>query len=181
MEFARILAFITGTVDQELLLRNEYLAAENRILKAQLKGRLRLSDAERAKLGEIAHRLGRKALGEVATAALPDTILAWYRRLVARKFDGSKERRTMGRPRIDREVEKLIVRMAKENRCWGYDRIVGALANLGHQVSDQTVGNVLHRHGVPSAPERKNTTTWAAFIQIHWRCWQEPTSSRRRS
>jgi hypothetical protein len=67
MEWARILAYITGTVDQELLLRNEYLAAENRILKAQLKGRRRLSDAERAKLGEIGHRQGRKALGEVAT------------------------------------------------------------------------------------------------------------------
>jgi hypothetical protein len=90
MEWARILAYITGTVDQELLLRNEYLVAENRVLKAQLKGRLRLSDGERANLGEIGHRLGRKALGEVATVALPDTILAWYRRLVARKFDRSR-------------------------------------------------------------------------------------------
>jgi putative transposase len=81
MEWTRILAYITGTVDQELLLRNEYLAAENRILRGQLKGRLKFSDAERAKLGEIGRRLGRKALGEVATAALPDTILAWYRRL----------------------------------------------------------------------------------------------------
>src|SRR5471032_2652064 len=167
MEWARILAYITGTVDQELLLRNEYLAAENRILKAQLKGRLRLSDAERAKLGEIGRRLGRKALGEVATAALPDTILAWYRRLVARKFDGSQKRRTPGRPRINREVEELIVRMAEENRSWGYDRIVGALANLGHEVSDQTVGNVLQRHGLPPAPERKHTTTWATFIRAH--------------
>ena len=93
MDWARILAYVTGTVDQELLRRNEYLAAENRILKAQLKGRLRFSDAERAKLGEIGRRLGRKVLGEVANAALPDTILAWYRRLVARKFDGSKVRR----------------------------------------------------------------------------------------
>src|SRR5450759_1935548 len=130
-EWARILAYITGTVDQELLLRNEYLAAENRILRGQLKGRLKFSDAERAKLGEIGRRLGRKALGEVATAALPDTILAWYRRLVARKFDGSQARRTPGRPRIDREVEQLIVRMAEENRSWGYDRIVGALAKIG--------------------------------------------------
>ena len=113
MEWARILAYITGTVDQELLLRNEYLAAENRILQAQLKGRLSLSDAERAKLGEIGHRLGRKALGEVATVARPDTILAWYRRLVARKFDGSKARRTPGRPRVDRALEQLIVRMAQ--------------------------------------------------------------------
>jgi len=104
--------------------------SENRILKAQLQGRLRLSNAERATLGEIGHRLGRKALGEVATAALPDTILGWYRRLVARKFDDSGVRRAPGRPPIGKEIEELIVRMAYENRSWGYDRIVGALANL---------------------------------------------------
>ncbi len=100
-----ILAFITGTVDQELLLRNEYLAVENRILRGQLKGRLKLSDAERARLGEIGHRLGRKALGDVAITALPDTILAWYRRLVACKFNVNlQEQRiscaTTGYPRI---------------------------------------------------------------------------------
>src|SRR5216683_6155524 len=104
---------------------------------------------------EIAHRLGRKVLGEVANVARPDTILAWYRRLVARKFDGSKERRTPGRPRVDRALEQLIVRMAEENRDWGYDRIVGALANLGYEISDQSVGNILRRHALPPAPERK--------------------------
>jgi putative transposase len=154
-------------VDQELLLRNEYLAAENRILKAKLQGRLRLSDTELVALGEIGHRLGRKALGEVATTALPDTILGWYRRLVARKFDGSHARRAPGRPPIGKEIVELIIRMAKENRSWGYGRIVGALANLGHQVSDQTVGNVLRRHGTPPAPERKRTTAWAEFIRAH--------------
>ena len=167
MEWARILAYITGTVDQELLLRNEYLAAENRILKAQLNGRLRLSDAERATLGEIGRRLGRKVLGEVANVAQPATIMAWYRRLVARKFDGSKERRTPGRPRIDRDLEQLIVRVAKENSDWGYDRIAGALANLGYEISDQTVGNILLRHALPPAPERKRTTPWATFIRTH--------------
>jgi len=167
MEWGRLLAYITGTVDQELLFRNEYLAAENRILRAQLKGRPRLSEGERATLGEIGRRLGRKALGEVATAAGPDTILGWYRRLVARKFDGSRARAAPGRPRIGKDVEDLIVRMAKENRSWGYDRIAGALANLGHEVSDQTVGNVLRRRGIPPAPERKRTTTWAEFIRVH--------------
>ena len=82
MDWARILAFVTGSVDQELLARAEYLAAENRILKAQLKGRPKLSDAERATLAEIGHRLGRKVLAEVATVARPDTIQAWYRKLV---------------------------------------------------------------------------------------------------
>jgi putative transposase len=167
MNWARMLAYVTGTVDQELLARNEYLAAENRILKAQLNGRLKLSDAERKMRGEIGHRLGRKALADIATVARPDTILGWYRKLVARKFDGSKARRGPGRPRIRREVEQLIIRMASENQDWGYDRIAGALGNLGHDISDQTVGNVLQRHGLPPAPERKRTTTWAAFIRSH--------------
>jgi hypothetical protein len=167
MDWARILAYVTGTVDQERLARNEYLAAENRILKTQLKGRLKLSDAERAMLGEIGHRLGRKALAEVATVARPDTILAWYRKLVASKFDGSKARRSPGRPRVKPELERLIVRMAEENRDWGYDRIAGALANLGYKLCDQTIGNVLQRHGLPPAPERKRTTTWSAFIRTH--------------
>ena len=129
MDWVRILAYITGTVDQELLLRNEYLAAENRILKAQIKTRLRLTDAERVTLAEIAHRLGRKALEDVANVVKPDTLMGWYRRLVARKFDGSKSRRYPGRPRIDSEIEQLVVRMAKENSDWGYDRIAGAMAS----------------------------------------------------
>src|ERR1022692_1814436 len=159
MNWARMLAYITGTVDQELLLRNEYLAAENRILKAQIKGRLLLSEADKATLAEIAHRgrlllseadkatlaeiahrLGRKALEEVASAAKPDTILGWYRKLIANKFDGSRFRGSAGRPRVDEETERLVVQMAKENPTWGYDRIVGALANLGLRLSDQTVG-----------------------------------------
>ena len=81
MDWARILAYVTGTVDQDLLARNEYLAAEKRIMKAQLNGRPKLSDAERGALGEIGHRLGRKVLADVATVARPDTILGWYRKL----------------------------------------------------------------------------------------------------
>src|ERR1700676_1550495 len=142
-KWARLLAYITGLVNQELLLRNEYLAAENRILRAQLPARLRLSNPERITLAEIGKRLGRKALREVACVAKPDTILAWYRKLVAQKFDGSKHRQYPGRPPVSLEVEALVVRMARENSGWGYDRIVGALANLGHHLSDQTVTNIL--------------------------------------
>ena len=82
-------------------------------------------------------------------------MLAWRRNLVAQKFDGSPQRRSPGRPPIDPELEALIVRIAQENRSWGYDRIVGALANLGLTVSDQTVGNLLKRHDLSPAPERK--------------------------
>ncbi|MBC7925720.1 MAG: transposase, partial [Bryobacteraceae bacterium] len=97
----------------------------------------------------------------------PDTILAWYRRLIAQKFDGSKHRSYPGRPPVSREVVELIVRMARENSGWGYDWIVGALANLGHQVSDQTVGNILRRHGIAPAPKRSQSTTWKDFIAAH--------------
>jgi len=165
--WARLLSFVTGLVNQELLLRNEYLAAENRILRAHLPARLRLSDAERSTLAEVAKRLGRKALQDVARVAKPDTLLAWYRRLVAQKFDGSCRRAYPGRPRISPEVEALVVRLARENRGWGYDRMVGALANLGYQVSDQTVGNILRRHHIAPAPERSRTTTWKEFIRSH--------------
>jgi transposase InsO family protein len=103
----------------------------------------------------------------VANTAKPDTILGWYRRLVARKFDGSKSRRYPGRPRIDDEIEQWVVRMAQENSDWGYDRIAGATANLGHRLSDQTVGNILQRHGISPAPARKRMTTWTDFIRAH--------------
>jgi putative transposase len=160
----RLLAYVTDSINQELLLRTEYLAAENRILKSQIKGRLQLSDGERATLAEIAKRLGRKALEEIACIAKPDTILAWYRKLIAQKFDGSKNRGMAGRPRVDPAVEELVVKLARENSGWGYDRIVGALANLGHEISDQSVGNILRRHGIAPAPKRKQSTTWSEFI-----------------
>jgi hypothetical protein len=121
MDWARMLAYVTGTVDRELLSRNEYLTAENRILKAQFNGCLKLSDAERSMLGEIGHRLGRNG------SRRGRNCLARYRKLVAHKFDGSKAHRGPGRPRVTRKVEQLIVRLAEENRDWGYDRIAGAL------------------------------------------------------
>jgi hypothetical protein len=123
------LAYVTGLVNQKLLLQNEYLAAENRILRAHLPARVRLSDPERSTLAEIGKRLGRTALQQVACVAKPDTILAWYWRLIARKFDGSKLRASSGRPRIAPDLEALIVRFTRENSGWGYDRIVGTLAN----------------------------------------------------
>jgi len=153
----QLLAYVTGSINQELLLRNEYLAAENHILKSQIKGRLRLLDGERATLAGIAKPLGRKTLQEIVCIAKPDTILAWYRKLVAQKFDGSKKRRLAGRPRVETAIEELVVKLARENCGWGYDLIVGALANLGHKISDQSVGNILRRHGIAPAPKGRMT------------------------
>ena len=167
MDWTTMLAYITGSVDQELLLRNEYLVAENRILRNRLRGRLSLADGERRTLAEIGKRLGKRALEEVASIVRPETILGWHRKLVARKFDGSKNRTYPGRPRVDEGIEELVVGIATENRSWGYDRIAGAMANLGYRVSDQTVGNILKRHGIAPAPERRKTPTWKEFIRSH--------------
>src|SRR2546422_53964 len=106
-----------------------------------------------------------KGLEELAAVAKPDTLLAWYRKLIANKFNGSKFRKSWGRPRVDEEIERWVVRMAKENPGWGYDRIVGAMANLGFRLSDQTVGNILRRHDIPPAPKRKQATSWKDFIR----------------
>lgn len=98
MDWKMLLACITGSVEEELLLRNEYLVTENRILRNQIEGRVPLTDAERRTLAEIGKKLGKQALEEVATIVKPDTILAWHRKLVAQKFDGSKQRTSPGRP-----------------------------------------------------------------------------------
>jgi putative transposase len=167
MNWKILLAYITGSVDQALLLRIEYLVTENRILRNQIKGHVRLRDGERKTLAEIGKTLGKNALQEVAHLVKPETILAWHRQLVAQKFDDSQQRKAHGRPKIDAELEALMVGMARENRSWGYDRIVGALANLGCTVSDQTVANILTRHSMAPAPERKTTTTWKEFIRTY--------------
>jgi len=114
-----LLAFVTGAVNQDLLLQNEYLAAENRILRCHLPTRLRLRNAERWTLAEIGKRLGRKRLKSVACTAQPDTIAAWFRRLIARKFDGCRYRASPGRPRVEPKVEALVIRLAKEQVMTG--------------------------------------------------------------
>jgi len=116
MNWKRLFAHITGSVDQELVLRNEYLATENRILRNQIKGRLRLTDPDRMSLVEIGRRLGRRALAEVAQIVRPETILGWHRKLIARKFDGSKNRSMLGRPTTGPTIEDLVLQLARENR-----------------------------------------------------------------
>ena len=128
MDWKTLLAYSTRSVDQEFLVRNEYWVAENRLLRQQITVRVRLRAGERKTLAEIGLKLGKQALKEIATIVQPDTILAWHRKLIAREFDGSQQRKAPGRPPIDAELEALVVRLAQENRSWDYDRIVGALS-----------------------------------------------------
>jgi len=161
-----MLAHVTGEIEESLLLRIEYLIEENRVLRNQVQKRVLLTDGERRILAEKAVLLGR-LMADTVTIVRPETILKWHRRLVAKKFDGSTFRKKHGRPRITPEIEELVLTMAKDNRTWGYDRIAGAVCNLGHTISDQTVGNILQRHGIGPAPERRRNTTWHQFIRQH--------------
>ncbi|HEX7531100.1 MAG TPA: helix-turn-helix domain-containing protein, partial [Pyrinomonadaceae bacterium] len=145
-------------VNEDLLRRIEYLLEENCVLRNQIQKRILLTDHERRTLAERAVALG-KLMADTVTIVSPQTILKWHRRLVAQKFDGSRFRKRHGRPCTKAELEDLVVRLARDNPSWGYDRIAGAVHNLGHQISDQTVGNILQRHGLGSSPERRRNTT----------------------
>src|ERR671933_234524 len=165
-----LIAMIAGWLQRHQQQVIAYLQEENRVLKAQLGDRrLRLTDTERRRLAALAHPLGRERLKEMATIATPDTLLRWYKRLIAQKFDGSQQRRQLGRPRVEEEVERLAVQMAEENPTWGYRRIQGALATLGHQIDKSTVRNILRRHHLEPAPQRRKAgMSWAQFLKMHW-------------
>ena len=124
-----MLAYVTGSVDEELLAQNEYLVTENRILRNQIQRRIQLTDPERISLASAAKRLGRKALEEVAQIVRPETILSWHRRLIAKKFDGSKNRALGQDSSTSDEIEELVLQLARENRSWGYRRIAGTLVH----------------------------------------------------
>jgi len=142
----------------------------NRVHQTHLGGRrLRLTDTERRRLATLAYPLGRKRLKEVATLATLATLLRWYQRLIAQKFDGSTQQRQLGKPRVAEEAEQLVMRMAEGNLSWGYRRIQGALANLGHKIDKLTVRNILRRHHMEPAPQRrKGGMGWAQFLKLHW-------------
>jgi hypothetical protein len=146
-----------------------YLRTENQVLKEKLDTkRILLSDDQRRRLAVKGKILGRKRLEEVGTLFTPDTILRWHRMLVAKKYDYSERRHKVGRPVLAKEVVQLVLQMARENPSWGYDRIAGAVQNLGHDISDQSVGNILKEHGIEPAPTRARTTSWLTFLKAHW-------------
>jgi len=145
-----VLLALSAMIERERDKAIDYLLIENQVLREKLgKGRILLNDDQRRRLAVKGKVLGRKALHEIATIVTPDTILRWHRQLVAKKWDYSDRRQsTAGRPRLREKIVLLIVRMAKENGGWGYDRIQGALKNVGYHISDSTIGNVLKDHGI---------------------------------
>ena len=163
-----VLIVLAGWINQQQRDVIDYLQEENRVLRDQLGGkRLRLSDNQRRRLALKAKKLGRKALSELDSLVTPNTLLGWHRKLIACKYDGSK-RRGPGRPRVIEQIRELVVRLARENETWGYTRIRGALANLGHQVGRSTIARALKENGLEPAPERSKKTSWQKFLKAHW-------------
>src|SRR5215831_18346033 len=166
--FTFLIISIAGWMNQRQQQVIEYLMEENRVLREQIGNRrMRFTDNQRCRLAVKAKRLGRKVLAQVATIVTPETLWAWHRKLIAMKYDGS-EYRSPGRPRTAADISALVVRMAEENRGWGYRRIQGALSNLGHIVARTTIANILKRHGIEPVPERSRKTTWKEFLTRHW-------------
>jgi putative transposase len=164
-----LLLVLAGWINRNQQNAVEYLIAENRILREKIgKKRILLNDDQRRRLAIKGKVLGRKALAEICSIVTPETILRWHRNLVAQKWDYSKCRKKAGRPKAGKEIVELLVQMARENPSWGYNRIQGALANLGYEISDTAIGNIIKQHGIEPAPERKKRTTWKDFIQAHW-------------
>src|SRR5215469_9133165 len=165
--FRFLLIAASGWMNQQQRELIDYLQEENRVLREQLgTKRLRFNDDQRRRLAVKAKRLGRKLLREVAGIVTPETLLAWHRRLIAQKYDGSGKREP-GRPRKSQQIEDLVVQMAEENRSWGYRRIQGALSNLGHKIARSTIAEMLARHGMEPAPERERKTTGKEFLSRH--------------
>jgi hypothetical protein len=139
MGWKKRLGSISESVHDHLRLRNDYLIAENRILRSQIGGCVQLTDSERKELAEIGAKLGKQALVEIATVAQADTILAWHRKFATQTVDISTPPQSVGRPRVAPQIEGWVIRMARENRSRGYDRIQGSLNHLGYTISEQTV------------------------------------------
>ena len=164
-----LLMLVAGWLQRQQTAMIDYLKAENRVFRARLGGRrVIFSDAERRQLAEKARVLGRKALRELGTIVAPETLLRWHRELVARKWT-FVERRSPGRPRTRQELAALVVRMATENRTWGYTRIQGAMANLGYQLGRGTIRRILKDYGIEPAPERGKGMPWSVFLKVHWK------------
>ena len=163
-----LLIAIAGWMNREQAAVVEYLKEENRVLRELLgKKRLRLNDDQRRRLAVLGKALGRKLLSTCCNIVTPDTVLRWHRKLIAMKYDGSAQRK-LGRPRISVRIRRLAIRMAEENRTWGYGRIQGALANLSYTICKTTIKRILKDKGIEPAPERSKKSTWHEFLRNHW-------------
>jgi putative transposase len=163
-----LLLVLAGWVNRQQQDVIEYLLVENPVLRQKLgRKRILLNDEQRRCLAIKGKVLGRKMLEQVAGIVTPETILRWHRELIARHWDYSDRRKKIGRPALPKEIADLVVRLAKENSRWGYNRIRGAIRNLGYSISDTAIAKILKANGIDPAPDRKRQGNWKEFLSTH--------------
>lgn len=168
---------MAGWVNQQQQDVIVYLKEENRILQDKLgTKRIRCSDGERRRLAAKGKRLGRKLLRTLPCLVTPDTILRWYRTLIASKYDGSKNRRP-GRPRTKKEIRDLVITMANSNRVWDYTRIRNASRNVGILIGRTTVQEILRDHGIDPRRNGASERPGGPFSRLIGALSAPPTSS----
>ncbi len=155
-------------IDQELYRAIDYLKEQVRVLLEQQEKdkRILLNNTQRRRLAAKARKLTRKLLEETTILFTLATILGWYRKLIAQKYDSSTNHNHVGRPRVSQEIVRWILKIKKENMAWGSQKICDYLVNLGFDVCRTTVRNVLLKHGYDPEPDAKST--WKQFLCSHW-------------
>jgi transposase len=167
-----IVAMVAYAVNERMARRVDYLQEEVRVLKEALaaatgKTRIRLSAEQRRRLALKGKQLTAEERRACCQIVRPATILAWFRRLAAQKYDSSKGRGP-GRPRKAADIRELVVSLARQNPGWGYTKIRDALRGLKIEIGRTTVANLLAEAGIEPAPERNRKRTWKQFLKSHW-------------
>ena len=166
-----LVTYLAYCIDKELYKAIDYLREQVRVLVEQQEKhnkRILLTNSQRMRVAAKAKRLSRKMLEQCTVLFTPDTVLGWFRKLIAEKYDGSENRKTVGRPRITEEIVNLVIQFKKENPRWGYQKITDQIVYLGYKISKSTVKNILIENGYDPEPDLTVKSTWHEFIKSHW-------------
>ena len=166
-----LVTYLAYCIDKELYKAIDYLREQVRVLVEQQEKqnkRILLTNRQRMRVAAKAKRLSRKMLEQCTVLFTPDTVLGWFRKLIAEKYDGSENRKTVGRPRITEEIVNLVIQFKKENPRWGYQKITDQIVYLGYKISKSTVKNILIENGYDPEPDLTVKSIWHEFIKSHW-------------
>ena len=158
-------------IDEELYKAIDYLREQVRVLlehQEKEDRRILLSNSQRMRVAAKAKRLSRKMLEQCTELFTPDTVMRWYRKLIAEKYDGSQNRTYAGRPQIAQEIVDLVIRFKEENPRWGYKKIRDQVVYVGYNICKSSVKNILIEHGYDPEPDLTIRSTWHEFIKSHW-------------
>ncbi len=170
--FQFLIAMVAYAINERLARRIDYLHEEVAVLREALtmatgKTRIAFTPDQRRRLALKGKPLTPDERETCCHIVRPETILKWFRELVAKKYDGSSQRRAVGRPPKHNDIRALVIKLASENPGWGYTRIRDALRGLHIEIGRTTVANILAEAGLQPAPERSRKRTWKQFLSSH--------------